>query len=783
MKLRFRCDSQIRRVAVIQLLLVLFCGCSSAQVKPAPPRRLKAPVVKPSNDPYERIRVPNLVYVNVKKAVRRPMSVSRFFAQGEIPASVKALVNGEPVQTQCDTKTRWPDGSLQHAILSFWADLGSGLNSVEFVNQENQPDAPPLDARAMLGGDFDLSGTMELTADGRTLRADLREMLEAGSFRYWLRGPVCTQVIIEDRTPALRFDLGWDQFRSFHPIFVATFYPGWRGVKVELIGENAWIEKIQDLKYGLKLKTGPPSDQKVVFTLDSLLHAAHTRWRQVFWSGPEPAAASVDFNLAYMVHSRVLPNFDLSLKVSPRGIADEVENFNNSDRGGLSGTGQWTKYFPTTGGRADIGLFPRWYMRYLYTFDPRLESVMLADAAVSGNMPIHYRESAQRRYTAAAGADGDSFGRPVSVETRPTVWLANPEFNWTRQQDRPVIVGPLAKSDWTVDLSHQPSIVFIPYLLTGDWYYLEELQFWASFNLGNAGDPGDAHYGRHFDWGYINTETRGMAWGLRTLAHAALLSPDETPEKKYFFDKVLYNAAVREGILDVRDGYFYDNAPDSPWRWGRERVLFGHANPLHFIDHNDAYASVDPQAFVTEADSPDAVRLVNSPWQLNFMHIVLGHLDEIGMPVTPVRKAFATNLLNILTLPEFNHFLVGAYRLPVQKKDTNFFSTWDSFKRAYRPKLMEITTWDSNSDTDVEHGYAHIARAAASFLPGLCDNGHCGDEAWEWINRNVKYQDRLNDNPKWGIVPRVAQPDQAILQIAERRAQAVKSRQSERSKH
>ena len=41
----------------------------------------------------------------------RPFTVSRV-AQGDIGNYAQARVNGTPVLTQCDVKSRWPDGSL-----------------------------------------------------------------------------------------------------------------------------------------------------------------------------------------------------------------------------------------------------------------------------------------------------------------------------------------------------------------------------------------------------------------------------------------------------------------------------------------------------------------------------------------------------------------------------------------------------------------------------------------------------------------------------------------------
>ncbi len=82
------------------------------------------------------------------------------------------------------------------------------------------------------------------TANSITYTTDARAMLSAGAWRYWLQGPVVTRVIVEDMTPALAYDFGWqwngstwqapsgDQYKGIHPMSGLSFYPGWNGVEV-----------------------------------------------------------------------------------------------------------------------------------------------------------------------------------------------------------------------------------------------------------------------------------------------------------------------------------------------------------------------------------------------------------------------------------------------------------------------------------------------------------------------------------------------------------------------
>src|ERR1039457_6094531 len=108
---------------------------------------------------------------------------------------------------------------------------------------------------SFMGGAW--GATIEVS-NGSTLTADARAMLMAGSWRYWLQGPVVTQVIVEDRSPARSWDLGWDANRSLHPIFLLTFYNGWSGVKIDYVVENAWMGFGEDLHYAVTFKAGSP---------------------------------------------------------------------------------------------------------------------------------------------------------------------------------------------------------------------------------------------------------------------------------------------------------------------------------------------------------------------------------------------------------------------------------------------------------------------------------------------------------------------------------------------
>src|SRR3954464_2936224 len=99
------------------------------------------------------------------------------------------------------------------------------------------------------------------------------------------------------------------------------------------------------------------------------------------------------------------------------------------------------------------------------------------------------------------------------------------------------IPGP-NQSPMLPDNAHQPSIAFVPYLLTGDRYYAEEMGFWANYGMMRT-YPGD---GVRSSTGILeNGEVRGFGWALRNLADAAAYYPEASPVKAYLSEKVSNN--------------------------------------------------------------------------------------------------------------------------------------------------------------------------------------------------------------------------------------------------
>ena len=737
-----------------------------------------------------------------------PISISRIFAQGELPNYPQPSVGGQPPAAwQSDVKNRWPDGSVKHAIISFSQTVNANASVVvDFVNNTNPcssgnqaacDNAGLSTTQAMLtppwmSGSPAWNAQIEVT-NGSTLTVNARTMLgnlslNPNQIRYWLRGPVVTQVMVEDRSTTLSQDIGWDSNKSLHPWFVLTFYNGWQGVKAEYIMENCWTTKLEDISYSVVLKAGSSLGQ--VYSKGTFPHLARSRWHKTFWSGATPGTLKIDYNLPYMVYSKVLPNYDLTKSGGKSAVAGIVNAFTSTDQGDIMGHGQYAQGFGNTGGRPELGLIETWALQYLYTFDPSVKNVLLGNGDVSGHVPIHFRESqtsgggqscaSSRCFDAGKTVDG--FGRVVSIDARPTMNTMFGDRSTAADTITPVGAAKCngdwyagctttydgsAVNKWTPDLAHQAAFGFVPYLITGEYYWLEELQFWAAADVAASGYTCWI-YGRCGTWGIIHegsVQFRGVSWAMRNLAHAAFLAPDNSPESAYFNEKMRYNLGVREGQYNITNGSFYDTKTTSTWYAGRNTFGAGYSNPLQFPA---MFNNLDGGCSATQ-ENCSAIQKDSQPWQTNMWMVVLGHIHELGFPVATETQFVAQHIIMQILDPAYNPYLIANYTYPLLSSAAGkpYFSTWQSELGAFLPNFLSSQTVnkfpsDIASPSDPDFGYVAIAWAAASYLPGYSKGSLSGQAAWNWVNTTIPTSNasqlpgNMSLNPKWALLPRNA---------------------------
>ncbi len=693
----------------------------------------------------------------------RLVSMGRPFREGEIQNFAQALVDGAPVPTQCDVKNRWPDGSVRFAIVTFVIPqlLPSGSVLVAFVNRPGVHAGGALTQQEMVAPEFDFDGTIEMIGP-TTETVSARAMLATGRWRYWLKGPLVTAVIVEDRSPARSFDKDFgDASKALHPIFEAWFYPRNHAVELGYTVENTWASStaskgMRDLSYGLVLRSGH-SSPRVEFLQRPFKHIAKSRWHKRYWVGREPGGIRIDHNTAYLVTTRAIPNYDAGLKIAETLVAAKYEAWLKAPKtldGDGWGIGGYAKNL-TAGGAADwIGLLTTWDALYLLTMDERMREMAIGNADLSGRTPWHYREADTRAGTghyfeAPLSGSVDTHGRVVSVNARRTVSLSDlgtdTDCGEAYRPDR-IHTGIATSDGWETTRDHMPDTAYLAYLLTGRFYYLEELQYQAAFiiahKIGCYTSGAQLAYNRQGHRGYLHdTQLRGDAWGFRTLAYAAALSPDETPEKAYFEDKLRNNIAAWEGEHDLP---LSDPSRLADWTWARTYRLDPRgASPLGIWQDGPAF--VQPPLY-----TDGRLKTAASPWEENFLLAALGMARNLGYSTDGLLRFMARPRLNLLLNPAANPYLIAEYRWPGKLSTTgSWIQTYPSFAAQF---VSPPTTWLRDGTAD--HGYGFIALAALSYLTPYVLDGYSGRDAWALFKAHLPGQDRFAiESPKWAILP------------------------------
>ena len=738
--------------------------------------------------------VNNGVTISGSSQENRFVSVPRFFKQGDIPNFAQAVVNGNPLLTQCDVKNRWPDGSLKFAIISFvLAKINSHGTEVSFRNQTTGNNENYLDKAGMLDSAYDFDGTITLSGAAKH-RISARSILQAGHFRYWLRGPIVTAVIVEDRE-GRSYDVNTDggAGNPLHPIFEAWFYPSSHKVELGFTLENSWAssapsQSARNQDFELTLATGHATPQprlrQATFT-----QLVFTRWRRSFWIGTDPAPIRINWNPKYLLSTGAYPNWDVD--ALPNGNALASENATNaklnparftipgyddiyaSKGNGLGGIGKYDQAL-NAGGQADwIGPATTWDIMYLLTGDPAMQQMMTANADLAGRFPIWYREADHKAgsghfFDRPGSGKVDTFGRVVSINARQQVTLSL--NNWHpgcpgEQPDNINLPGQEPVGGWgaSQDTSHAPDYGYIPYTLTGKYYYLEQVQMDAAWSVGTyigcfIARPRPESYYRQGSMGVIPNVSRVTAWALRTMAYAAFVSPDDEPEGAYFADKVRNNVAMLEGEhgvpLSVRDTPERSTA----YEYGKVELYTQAANPspLGAWRADDCSGPTPWQqvgCYATSANNmTSAAYGAEATFMEGFLLVTLGMINQLKIAdTTPLLQFTAKRYFHVLADPQVNHYLIEQYVYPTRVA-SGWVDDWSTYQKLYTHPPSGWHAHESREDTDNAYGF--IAMSVVSYMTAMNVDDYNGQHVWKSFYSNFPHLRACSSySPKFCIVP------------------------------
>jgi len=679
-----------------------------------------------------------------------PITVARPFASGEVATCPQAIVDGTPITTQADVKQRWTsDSSVRHAILSFVLPSLTASSTVTVTFQNQACSNTALTTAQMLDASYDFNARIELT-NGTTEVADARTMLTAEAYSPWLSGSVQTCVILADHSLTRAYDIGFDSYKAFRPIIHACFWPATHQVRVRFIGEIANTEAQEDQTYDLALKTGNASPA-TVYTKAGFLHIANSRWTKEFWIGGTPGAIAINHNLAYLRSTNVVPYYDTTRVMSESTIASYYTSWTSASKD-LGDAGNLQKGMGTTGGRPEIAPWAGWAVWWLYTGDARMREQAFGNADLSARWPIHYREGTAGKKLDRAGAV-DGVGKMLSISTRPTTCWSCPgqyTYSYTVVADRVTPVGTIESSTvhgWKPDIQHLHDIYSPLYLLSGDYWYLEEAMFWAGWATTSTNGANYDYYGRGPTGAYggVNVPVRAQAWVIRSRTEAYNAIPDAMPEKAYFQQLNEDAFAEWEGMRGIT-GTSLEGTTAYTWGTSVGGAYWSICNSLALGVPPQHYWYIGLPAFVQSPMDATTTQCAVAPWEQNFLIYALGRSAQVGLPATALLAWVGPNLISQWAdMP--SHYYLGAYRWGSVTVGDELF-TWatqpTAFLSSYNPQTDQHAVDVANIGGDTRTGYA---LAAASQVSG-------GAALVNWLVANfLLLNPGVNNDPKFAILP------------------------------
>lgn len=616
-----------------------------------------------------------------------PFSCGHVFKQGQL-APLDTLVG-----LQMNVKATHKDGSVRHAIISgVVASLVAGASvDIPLVRAISKPQTNPSPVPTV-------PAKITITVAGVTYTAT--ETNDTTHFSGFLAvDQLSSNVPFKDVNGVAHTDLTAQ--------FSHRAYANSPSERIDFTVEHTKAyTATSDITYDVQITVGT----EVKYSKLGLVHTPCARWRKVFWSGVAPSV-HVKHDTKYLIDSKALPNWDYSLTISETALAGYVDILRVNSFEPMA-SGCWQYAMATTGGRPDIGLAPSIYVAAVLSMDKRAKDCMLAQADAAASWMSHRRDDTGRildvvHYSRATilGTIGDSRNPLTGLYEKLPDWKTS--------------------SQMSHDSSHQPAVAYIPYLLTGDYYYLEELQFWCNYNT-YVSNP----YYRSFEKGLVAPDqTRGQGWSIRTLAEAEYITPDNHPSKPIYVH--LMNSNMEFYRAQFTDG-----------------------------SNNELGAVTCGTCIEYPINGVPAVGL--APWMDDFFTQAVGHAAELGnAEAARLLKWKAKFQIGRMVGKGYPYVYAAAYSLRVRDTATVVDSTGKTMQAPYYTTLEQCLKGslgpDSVTPTDML-GYPESTEGFPSNLqPALAmavDSGYEGGQAAWTLFSNRKTKPNYSLSPQFAIVPR-----------------------------
>ncbi|MBC9207179.1 hypothetical protein IBL26_10065 [Roseomonas aerophila] len=441
------------------------------------------------------------------------------FTQGEVSAKagLVATVNGVDIPVQMDVKTTYADGSVKMAVLSMARpDLPAGaIVDVALSTVASATASTPIDLSSALNSH---SFAVDLTSQGQTTHVDvlaaLKQALADGTASFWQKGDLATQARVEiplDGSQRLIFD-------------VTAFKGG--GMSVEAQFNNDGVMGTDGGRVNYKVAVS--MDGQVVAE-EHVNQAQYQNWHQSYSSNgtdggqglgdPAEGWLNIRQDIAHLQATGAVAHYDLTVGISDTMLDGFATATQSNGWGDPLATNEVSQFMPGTGARADIGITTESNTAWLMSQDPRAAAYALGQAETASAVTWHLWDTANKGW--------------LSTEDYPSLWTD--ERGGTGSAGDASSGGLTQQignsSGWDLDSAHQPDLSYVPYLMTGQRWMLDNLNAQASWNI-VAQWPSDRANAN--DIVVDGNQVRGAAWALRQIDEAAWAAPDGSAEKAYF---------------------------------------------------------------------------------------------------------------------------------------------------------------------------------------------------------------------------------------------------------
>lgn len=637
-----------------------------------------------------------------------PFALGFAFREGDVPAG-STVVAGSGVALQATVKNVWPDGSAKTVVLAGTADLQPNTWRTVTLSVAAPGSAGPSvslqDLRATgVTASISFGSYGTVTWSGTDWDAP---------HAVWISGPQMSSWVYRRPIGSDAHLVAWLEVRCY------------RGGRVELL---PWIENGY-------LTVSAPGERSgtATFSLNaaprfsqSLSLRNHQRAvlasgsTLTHWVGGDPQVIW-RHDVQYLQATKLVPLYRGATRASSPLYGRLVSQYTPLAQANFPSAMGSAGYDPS------IGLLPEWDVAYLTTGgDPRALRAVIINGYAAGRYGTHFRDQNTQR--------------PARISQHPDLVLEGSSGVVGTGSSSTNTYTPAASGATPPSFasSHQPSIGYMAYLLTGWRYFLEEAQFVASVNLFKQSNTT-----RQRARGIIETSagantTRGAAWSLRAVAQAAAISPDDDPLRDEFATVVGENVAYYHG-----------------------RYVAAAHNPLGLTHPYSSYNGT-------------ANPWTSASWMEDFLTGVFGYAWELKVTASGLEQRFRDFLawkyrsivgrLGGSGAGEFSYRYAAQYTVPYAPSASSnwsngsgpWYGSWGEVAR-----VMGLSTSGEMGQSLVS-GYPEEATSYwGNLMPAIAyavDFGAAGAvEGWNRILSASNWPQqaaRYDDDPVWGVRPR-----------------------------